>query len=78
MKVYPKIGIRPVIDGRYGGTRETTQGQAFRMAEVAEQLIVSVLRYSDGTPAQCVIADEAKCLRHVVCNSLLVLWIGNF
>ncbi len=59
MKTYPKIGIRPVIDGRYGGTRETTEVQAFQMAKAAEKLIVSSLRYSDGTPVQCVIADEA-------------------
>ena len=29
------------------------------MAKAAEKLIVSSLRYSDGTPVQCVIADEA-------------------
>jgi len=57
IKVYPKIGIRPIIDGRYGGTREVTQGQAFYMAEAASKLITENLFYSDGTPVQCVISE---------------------
>ncbi len=59
MKNYPKIGIRPVIDGRYGGTREVTEGQAFHMARAAAELISSRLHYSDGSPVQCVISDTA-------------------
>ena len=59
MKDYPKIGIRPVIDGRWGGTREVTERQAFYMAEAAKNLIVSELRYSDGSPVQCVISEVA-------------------
>ena len=27
MKQYPKIGIRPVIDGRWGGVRESLEVQ---------------------------------------------------
>lgn len=57
MKKYPKIGIRPVIDGRYGGTREVTHGQAFKMARAAAELISSSLCYSDGGAVQCVIPD---------------------
>ena len=29
---YPKIGIRPVIDGRWGGVRESLEDQTMGMA----------------------------------------------
>ena len=54
---YPKIGIRPVIDGRWGGIRESLENQTMNMAKSAAKLISENLFYSDGTPLQCVIAD---------------------
>lgn len=54
---YPKIGIRPVIDGRWGGVRESLEGQTMGMARAAAKLISGHLRYKDGTPVQCVISD---------------------
>jgi L-fucose isomerase len=54
---HPKIGIRPVIDGRWGGVRESLEGQTMGMARSAEKLISENLCYTDGTPVQCVIAD---------------------
>ena len=56
-KNYPKIGIRPVIDGRRGGIRESLEGMTMAMAEKLAELYSAELRYSDGSPAQCVIAD---------------------
>jgi L-fucose/D-arabinose isomerase len=53
--LYPKIGIRPVIDGRWGGVRESLEKQTMGMTERAAELIKKNLRYSDGTPVQCVI-----------------------
>ncbi len=53
--IYPKIGIRPVIDGRWGGVRESLEAQTMGLAEAAAELISSTLRYPDGTPVQCVI-----------------------
>ena len=54
--LYPKIGIRPVIDGRWGGVREKPgKTQTMRMAENAAKLISENLKYPDGTPVQCVI-----------------------
>lgn len=53
---YPKIGIRPIIDGRWGGVRESLEKQTMDMARTAAELI-SALRYPDGTPVQCVISD---------------------
>ena len=55
--LYPKIGIRPVIDGRWGGVRESLEAQTMGMAEAAAKLISETLRYPDGTPVQCVISD---------------------
>ena len=54
---YPKIGIRPTIDGRWGGVRESLETQTMNMAKTASKLISENLRYADGTPVQCVIAD---------------------
>ncbi len=53
----PKIGIRPTIDGRYGGVRESLEGQVMDMAKRAAELISSSLQYPNGKPVECVIAD---------------------
>lgn len=54
---HPRIGIRPAIDGRRKGIRESLEEQTMNMARSAAELISSNLRYSDGTPVECVIAD---------------------
>lgn len=54
--LYPKIGIRPVIDGRWGGIRESLEQQTMGMARAAKKLI-ETLRYPDGTNVQCVISN---------------------
>lgn len=56
--MYPKIGIRPVIDGRQFGIRESLEEQTMGMANAAKELIEANVRYSDGTPVQCVIAPS--------------------
>ena len=53
---YPKIGIRPVIDGRWGGVRESLEKQTMGMAEAAAALIQANVRYPDGERVQCVIS----------------------
>jgi L-fucose isomerase len=53
---YPKIGIRPTVDGRWGGVRENLEQQTMDMARQAASLL-STLRYPDGTPVQCVLSD---------------------
>jgi len=55
---YPKIGIRPVIDGRWGGIREGLEQQTMSMAEAAAKLISENLFYADGKPVKCVIAES--------------------
>ena len=53
----PKIGIRPTIDARQGGVRESLEAQTMNMAKNLANFISSSLKYSDGTPVECVIAD---------------------
>ena len=54
----PKVGIRPVIDGRYGGVRESLEDQVMAMAQSAADLITSALKYPNGEPVECVMADN--------------------
>ena len=51
----PRIGIRPIIDGRWGGVREGLENKTMSMAKAAAELISSNLNYQDGTPVECVI-----------------------
>src|SRR5689334_18310866 len=53
----PKIGIRPVIDGRRNGVRESLEGQVMAMAKNAAKFLSANLHYPNGKPVQCVIAD---------------------
>lgn len=53
----PKIGIRPVIDGRRMGVRESLEAQTMNMAKATAALLKEKLRYACGTPVECVIAD---------------------
>lgn len=55
---WPKIGIRPTIDGRMGGVRESLEEQTMGMAKKVVQLLTSTLKYPDGSPVECVIADS--------------------
>lgn len=54
---YPRIGIRPVIDGRLGGVRESLEQTTLTMARNVAALYEKELRYPDGKPVECVIAD---------------------
>src|SRR5659263_33379 len=58
MNKYPKVGIRPIIDARQGGVRESLEDQTMNMAKRAAALITEKLRYPDGSPVQCVLADS--------------------
>ena len=55
---WPKIGIRPTIDGRMGGVRESLEVQTMNMAKSVVSLITRELKYPDGSPVECVIADS--------------------
>ncbi len=53
----PKIGIRPVIDGRQRGVRESLEDQTMNMAKAAAKLISENVFHGTGEPVECVIAD---------------------
>ena len=54
----PKIGIRPAIDGRRKGVRESLEAQTMGMAKRTADFLSANLRYPDGSPVQCIIADS--------------------
>jgi L-fucose isomerase len=54
---YPRIGIRPVIDGRRRGVRESLEATTMALARSVAALYRDTLRYPDGSPVECVIAD---------------------
>jgi L-fucose/D-arabinose isomerase len=64
-----KIGIRPVIDGRWGGVREALEEKTMAMAKAAKELIEANVFYADGAPFECVVspctigggAEAARC-----------------
>ena len=53
----PKIGIRPTIDGRRRGVRESLEDQTMQMAKACAEFLSANLRHSCGLPVECVIAD---------------------
>ncbi len=57
-KNFPKIGIRPIIDGRMGGVRESLEETTMNMAKNVAKLFETELTYPDGSTIQCIIADS--------------------
>lgn len=53
----PKIGIRPCVDGRRRGVRESLEDRTMAMARQAADLISGTLRHACGLPVECVIAE---------------------
>ncbi|MDR2657022.1 MAG: L-fucose isomerase [Oscillospiraceae bacterium] len=53
----PKIGIRPVIDGRRRGVRESLEDQTMNLAKLVASFLSGSLKHSCGLPVECVIAD---------------------
>ncbi|WP_020621142.1 L-fucose isomerase [Paenibacillus daejeonensis] len=54
---FPKIGIRPTIDGRRRGVRESLEDQTMNMAKAVAALLSETIRYPDGSAVECVISD---------------------
>jgi L-fucose isomerase len=52
----PKIGIRPTIDGRLGGVRESLEAQTQALAHSVKKLLSENIRYPNGQAVQCVVA----------------------
>lgn len=83
-----RIGIRPTIDGRWGGIREGLENQTMGMARAAKDLIEGNVFYADGSPAEVVISpctigggeEAARCedyfTQQNVCATLTVTPAG--
>lgn len=54
---FPKIGIRPIIDGRRRGIRESLEDTTMGLAQRVAELYTEKLRYPDGSPVECILAD---------------------
>jgi L-fucose isomerase len=54
----PKIGIRPAIDGRRKGVRESLEAQTKAMAGRVAELLSRELRHANGLPVECVIPEN--------------------
>lgn len=65
----PKVGIRPAIDGRWGGVRESLEDVTLNMARRAASLIAENLRHPSGHKVECIVpphciggvAESARC-----------------
>jgi L-fucose/D-arabinose isomerase len=74
----PKIGIRPTVDGRRNGVRESLDGPTMSMAQAVANLLNANLRHPNGQPVECVIADTtiggvaeaAKCAEKFTCSGV--------
>ncbi|MDF2699634.1 MAG: L-fucose isomerase [Haloplasmataceae bacterium] len=53
----PKVGIRPIIDGRRRGIRESLEGNTMGLAKLVAEFIENNLRHPSGEKVECVIAD---------------------
>jgi L-fucose isomerase len=53
----PRIGIRPTIDGRRQGVRESLEDQTMTMARSVAEFLTQNLHHANGLPVECVIAD---------------------
>lgn len=56
----PKLGIRPTIDGRLGGIRESLEGPTLALARAVADLVERNVRHPSGEPVECVI--PARCI----------------
>ena len=56
-ETYPKIGIRPTIDGRRKGVRESLEGTTMALANAVAELLIQHLRHRDGSRVECVIPE---------------------
>ncbi len=54
---YPKIGIRPIIDGRRRGIRESLEEFTMGLAKSVADFYRKTIKYPNGDPVECVIAD---------------------
>ena len=60
----PKIGIRPVIDGRRMGVRESLEEQTMNMAKATAALLTEKLRHACGIAASILVVASFGAYLH--------------
>ncbi len=53
----PRVGIRPIVDGRRNGIRESLEEPTLAMARAAAALIEENVRHAGGEGVECVVPD---------------------
>ncbi len=53
----PKIGIRPVIDGRRNGIRESLEDPTLALAHSVSEFLSANLKHACGLPVECVVPE---------------------
>ena len=53
----PKVGIRPTIDGREKGVRESLEDQTMGMAKSVSEFLTNNIKHPNGMNVECVLAD---------------------
>lgn len=56
-KNLPKVGIRPIVDGRRGGIRESLEDVTMKMAKNVGEFLSKELKYPNGQSLEYVVAD---------------------
>lgn len=57
LKTSSLVGIRPTIDGRMGGVRESLEQQTMGLARAVAELVSNNVFLPDSSPVECVIHD---------------------
>jgi L-fucose isomerase len=55
---YPKIGIRPTIDGRRKGVRESLEHQTMKLADQVANFLTNKVNYPNGKPVEVIISNS--------------------
>ncbi|WPX08301.1 L-fucose isomerase [Anaerocellum danielii] len=61
---YPKVGIRPTIDGRYGGVRESLEEHTWKLAQAVAEFIENNIYLPNGEKVKCILPP--RCIGGVV------------
>ena len=55
--IKPKIGIRPIVDGRLKNVREDLESQVLDLANSVAKFLNANLKYTDAAPVECIVPD---------------------
>lgn len=71
-RLLPKIGIRPIVDGRRGGIRESLEQVTLDMARAVKMLIEAKVRHPSGDMVECLV--PGNCIGGVAEAAMVDEW----